>query len=269
MRATAVGAESTINKLAAIAKQYKLVKTPTQVKIDIIVELTVLIMFVFVPLIFVAGYLVDAVFLQIARDAVVFTTSLVPQGLVLVAILSLTIGAVKISRQQTLVQRVNAVESLANATVLCFDKTGTLTQNKLAVREIIAIDRADPGGVERDLDSYLRNLAHLNNTAQAIVRYLEARVHATAVPPKLREIPFSSLRKWAAVELPGRTLLLGAPENLLSAVASPLRPGSGFGAGWHARSGFRPNGQMPGRRRRLVRHRPSPGACRHERPDPP
>ena len=105
MRATRVGADSHINRLSVIAKQYKVVKTPTQIKIDITVEVTVLIMLIFVPMIFVTGFHLNNEFLEIVRNAVVFTTSLVPQGLVLVAILSLTIGAVKISRQQTLIQR--------------------------------------------------------------------------------------------------------------------------------------------------------------------
>ena len=215
MRATRVGADSHINRLSVIAKAYKVVKTPTQVKIDITVEVTVLIMLVFVPMIFVTGFHLSADFLEIVRNAVVFTTSLVPQGLVLVAILSLTIGAVKISRQQTLIQRVNAVESLANATVLCFDKTGTLTQNKLAVREIIEIADADSDGVQRDLRAFLKNLAHLNHTAQAIERYIDQQGIAGDYPQKLREIPFTSGRKWAAVCLAEKTLLLGAPERLL------------------------------------------------------
>ena len=221
MRATQVGADSQINRLSAIAKQYKLVKTPTQIKIDITVEVAVALMLIFVPLIFVTGYLMnglatEAAVLSSMRDAVVFTTSLVPQGLVLVAILSLTIGAVRISLQQTLIQRVNAVESLANATVLCFDKTGTLTQNKLAVREILPIGAANEADIRRDMQVCLANMAHRNNTAQAIARYIaeDAPAHA---PPKLREIPFSSARKWSAVCLPGRTLLLGAPERLLPA----------------------------------------------------
>ncbi|MCY3780151.1 MAG: HAD-IC family P-type ATPase [Chloroflexi bacterium] len=215
MRATQVGAASHINQLSVIAKQYKVVKTPTQIKIDITVEVTVLIMLVFVPMIFVTGFLLDNAFLEIVRNAVVFTTSLVPQGLVLVAILSLTIGAVKISMQQTLIQRVNAVESLANATVLCFDKTGTLTQNKLAVREIIAIADMTRDEIHIELHSYLKNLAHLNNTAQAIERYIDRIVIAEDVPQKLREIPFTSGRKWSAVCLPEKTLLMGAPERLL------------------------------------------------------
>ena len=192
-----------------------MVKTPTQIKIDITVEVTVLIMLVFVPMIFVTGFFLDKAFLEIVRNAVVFTTSLVPQGLVLVAILSLTIGAVKISMQQTLIQRVNAVESLANATVLCFDKTGTLTQNKLAVREIIEIAETGSDEIHSELHTYLKNLAHLNNTAQAIERHIDRIVVDEGYPQKLREIPFTSGRKWSAVCLADRTLLLGAPERLL------------------------------------------------------
>ena len=81
MRATKVGAESHINRLSVIAKQYRLVKTPTQIKIDITVEVAVVIMAIFVPLIFVTGFYVGNEFLEIVRNAVVFTTSLVPQGI--------------------------------------------------------------------------------------------------------------------------------------------------------------------------------------------
>lgn len=215
MRATRVGAESNINKLSTIAKEYKNTKTPTQVKIDITVEITVLIMFVFVPMVFIAGFYLGYDFLEIVRNAVVFTTSLVPQGLVLVAILSLTIGAIKISMQDTLIQRVNAVESLANATVLCFDKTGTLTQNKLAVQEIIPIADADSTQIHNDLYVYLKNLAHRNSTAKAVERYVDKIVSRDNYPQKIKEIPFSSGRKWGAIRLDNKTLIMGAPERIL------------------------------------------------------
>ncbi len=216
MRATRVGAESNVNKLSTIAKAYKNNKTPTQVKIDITVELTVLIMFVFVPMIFITGFFLDYAFLEIVRNAVVFTTSLVPQGLVLVAILSLTIGAIKISMQETLIQRVNAVESLANATVLCFDKTGTLTQNKLAVQEIISISDMPSEQIHNDLYVYIKNLAHRNNTAKAVERYVEKIVQRDSYPDKDKEIPFSSGRKWGAILIDNKTLIMGAPERIIA-----------------------------------------------------
>jgi len=215
MKATRVGEESNINQISTIAKEYKNNKTPTQIRIDITVEITVLIMFVFVPMIFITGFFLNYEFLEIIRNAVVFTTSLVPQGLVLVAILSLTIGAIKISMQDTLIQRVNAVESLANATVLCFDKTGTLTQNKLAVQDLITITDISKDELETDLQTYIKNLAHRNNTAKAVERYIDEVVTRDDYPKKDKEIPFSSGRKWGAIQIEDRFMVMGAPERIL------------------------------------------------------
>ncbi len=235
MRATRVGADSNINKLTTIAKQYKRSKTPTQVYIDIVVEITTVIMFVLVPMVFVASYLAQIEFLQAVRSAVVFVTSLVPQGLVLVAILSLTIGAIKISRHRTLIQRVNAVESLGNATVLCFDKTGTLTKNQLEVTEVIALNTDDEGVILRQLYSYLVSLSHRNNTAAAVQTYIEAQPNNSkgeALPTKTREIPFTSGRKWGAIIFPEATYLFGAPERLLSDKATLERVNTLSGGGY-------------------------------------
>lgn len=217
VRATRVGQDSNINKLAAIAKEYKRIRTPTQVYIDIIVELTVVLMFVFAPLVMIASYIVNnEPILNAVRNTLVFVTSLVPQGLVLVAAISLTIGALKISRQRTLIQRVNAVESLANATVLCFDKTGTLTRNQLAVTQLIALNASSQSEILAQLRSYLDNLSHLNRTAAAVRDYVQQHApQANHVPRKVREIPFTSQHKWGAVVFADAAYALGAPERLL------------------------------------------------------
>ena len=69
-------------------------------------------------------------------------TSMVPQGLVLTATVSFTLGAVVMSRRGALVQRLNAVEAMASIDVICTDKTGTLTTNRLRLSElrILALD---------------------------------------------------------------------------------------------------------------------------------
>lgn len=216
--ATEVGKDSTINKLARLAKTYKSVKTPTQQRISTLVQVSVVIMAVFLPMIFVQGYLNDLPPLEMFRNAVVFVTSLVPQGLVLTAILSLTLGALSISRFQTLVQRVNAVESMANVTVLSFDKTGTLTRNQLAVQEVITLNGDSMETVERKLDVYVHNLSHMNRTAAAIAEHTEASLNgaSAASVTKQSEVPFTSARKWGAIVLPDTTLILGAPERVLN-----------------------------------------------------
>jgi cation-transporting ATPase E len=216
--ATTVGKESTINKISSVAKSYRRVLTPTQQRLSLIVQLTVVLMLVCTPMIFIASYIHqdNVINLSTFRDAVVFVASIVPQGLVLTAILSLTIGALRISRFQTLVQRVNAVESMANVTVLCFDKTGTLTQNKLAVTQIIPLNERSQDDVKTELQLYLSNLSTLNRTAAAIAQYVNGSEETKLLPAviKLREVPFTSQRKWGAVILPERTLIMGAPERV-------------------------------------------------------
>jgi len=219
MVATVVGAESRINQLSVIAKTYRRQLTPTQRRLALIVRISVFIMAVCVPMIFLASFLTQGsvINLNTFRDAVVFVASIVPQGLVLTATISLTIGAVIISRQQTLVQRVNAVESMANVTVLCFDKTGTLTQNVLAVNEIIPLANLPKDELEANLKLYLDNLSHQNRTAAAVATHLNGS--SDPGPPaivKKREVPFTSARKWGAIVLEDHTLVLGAPERVLT-----------------------------------------------------
>lgn len=220
MRTTRVGKESTLNRLSDVAKQYKRVLTPTQDRLNLLVQLAVIVMAVCTPMIFVAGYLQIGEWINLFtfRNATIFVASIVPQGLVLTAILALTIGAINISRKQTLVQRVNAVESMANVTTLCFDKTGTLTRNKLSVTQIIPLVNLPQFQIEDDLRLYTGNLSNLNRTAAAIAKYLNGNDSSTPALPaitKTREVPFTSARKWGAVVLKERTLIMGAPERVL------------------------------------------------------
>lgn len=221
MKATRVGADTAINRLSTIAKSYRNILTPTQKKIAAIVEITIVLMFILSPMLFVASLLRGEAGLDAVRNLVVFITSLVPQGLVLVATLSLTIGAVRISRHKTLIQRVNAVESMANVSVLCFDKTGTLTQNKLSVSEIIPLNGNGHREIEKQLKAYTSSLSHLNRTAGAVATFVAES--ATGEMVKIKEIPFTSARKWGAVQFEKETLVLGAPERLISDEAALKR----------------------------------------------
>ncbi len=212
MRATAVGAESTINKLSATAKAYRHPLTPTQRYIAALVQAAVFVMLIFGPMTVIGGLVVHLPTIEIVRNAVVLVTSMVPQGLVLVTTISLSIGALIISRQRTLVQRINAVESMANVNVLCFDKTGTLTRNMLRVTEIIPLNGVHTETLHSDLRRYVENLATQNRTAGALAAYIGANGGAAV---KQREIPFTSARKWGAVIFEGETLIMGAPERVL------------------------------------------------------
>ena len=69
------------------------------------------------------------------RDAATATiasvVAMVPLGLVLMTSITFAVGAVKLARQQVLVQELPAVEGLARVDIICLDKTGTLTQGDI------------------------------------------------------------------------------------------------------------------------------------------
>ena len=59
--------------------------------------------------------------------------------------LTFAVAAVRLARLGALVQRLNAVESLASVDVVCVDKTGTLTDNRLSVVAVDAAHGTDSG----------------------------------------------------------------------------------------------------------------------------
>lgn len=216
MVATRIGAESTVNQLTRVAKVYRNTLTPTQRRISAIVKVALVVLVIFGPMSVINGITSDIGFIEVVKNSVVFMTSLVPQGLILTSILALSIGAIKISRHQTLIQRVNAVESMANASVLCFDKTGTLTHNRLVVQTLTPLGDLSDEQIKEQLRVYTANLSHLNSTAGAIADFSQPDENAD-YPIKAREIPFTSARKWGAVVFDQEAWLMGAPEFLLPA----------------------------------------------------
>ncbi|HSL32627.1 MAG TPA: HAD-IC family P-type ATPase, partial [Candidatus Limnocylindrales bacterium] len=209
-----VGAASFVNSLGMLATRMKYEATPLQRKVDAIVWVSVLVMCLFAPLHVVASFETDTPFVDLVRNSITLITTFVPQGVVLATTVALTFGAIRISRRHTLVQRLNAVESMANVTVLCLDKTGTLTENRLAVVGLVPLG----GTSEQDLRTALARHAGLVSAPNATI---EAVARATDPQPgtieKRFEVPFTSTRKWGAVVAgDGRATIFGAPELVLA-----------------------------------------------------
>jgi P-type Ca2+ transporter type 2C len=64
--------------------------------------------------------------------------SMLPEEFPLVLTVFMVMGAWRISRARVLTRRIDAIETLGAATVLCTDKTGTLTQNRMTITELWA-----------------------------------------------------------------------------------------------------------------------------------
>ena len=84
--------------------------------------------------------------------------------------------------------------------MLCLDKTGTITQGKMQVEAVLPLTATyGEETIASILASYIAHSEDKNPTAQAIRKRFVGEV----VYPMISNLPFSSDRKWGAMELEG------------------------------------------------------------------
>jgi P-type E1-E2 ATPase len=208
-RVTAVGDQSFAARITGEARSFRHPRSPLERAVN---RLLFVLVGLVVGLGAVLGY--SLYHRHVAMHTAVATSTagvvtLIPEGLMVLVSLTYAAAAVRMSRRGVLAQQLNAIESLASVDTICIDKTGTLTEASLRVVELIPAE----GTSEETIRGALAALA-----ASASTRNITLRAIADALPaeaqPVLGEVPFSSRRRFSAVELATGTLYLGAPEHI-------------------------------------------------------
>ena len=211
--AEAVGPESRAARLAATARTFRHPRSPLERAMD---RLLIILVGVMVPLGIALG--ISLAIREVSQaDAVETLTAaivnIVPEGLILLVSLTAAVSAAKMARRGILAQQLNAVESVASVSVMCTDKTGTLTEASLRVVEQLPAAGVGEPELARALALYAASTPSRNLTLEAVH---EARLAGeVAAVEATAAVPFSSRRRWSALELNGERLVLGAPEALL------------------------------------------------------
>jgi cation-transporting P-type ATPase E len=215
----AVRERSYAGKLAGEARAFRHPPSPLQEEVNRVILASTYVMIPLAVLLVFALSARHTPLDEAAQTATAGLITLIPEGLVLLMSVTLAVAAIRLARQDTLVQQMSATESLAAVDTICIDKTGTLTDGVLELASVEVADPANPAAAHDALSRFAASAPDRNRSLQAIADRYPAR------PEKVSsEVPFSSEWKWSGVSLNGRTFVLGAPDVLEHAGALELSP---------------------------------------------
>ena len=205
----AVGVESYAERIAGEARAFRHPRSPLERAFN---RLLLVLVGAMVPLSAILGVSLwrrDATLDETVTTSVAAIVSLIPEGLMVLASLTYAVAALRMSRRGALTQQLNAIESLASVDLICTDKTGTLTESALRVVELVPATGVGENELERALGRYGASSPVRNATLTAI-----ADAYPGPAEPVVAEVPFSSGRRWSALQLESGAVVLGAPELL-------------------------------------------------------
>ena len=209
------GMDTEMGKIAGALAEAKEELTPLQVKLAELSRILTIMVIVICVVIFgvdiirhgVGNVLTDpTALLDTFMVAVSLAVAAIPEGLVAVVTIVLSLGVTKMAKRQAIIRKLSAVETLGCTQTICSDKTGTLTQNKMTVvkHELAAPKEKFLAGMalcsDAQWDEELgeavgepTECALVNDAGKAGLTGL------TAEHPRVGEAPFDSGRKMMSV----------------------------------------------------------------------
>lgn len=212
---TAIGMQTEIGKIANLLDTAKEKKTPLQISLDQFGEKLAL----GITLICLAIFTIDLIRGRALVESFMFAVSLavaaIPEALSSIVTIVLAFGTQKMAKENAIIRKLYAVESLGSVSVICSDKTGTLTENKMVVQEVFVDQKKIPhdwlnptNPVEKELmikallcsDAVERDQKEIGDPTEiALVKlgkqYGLDELKIREQYKRLAEIPFDSARK--------------------------------------------------------------------------
>ena len=234
-----VGKDNYAAQITSEAKEFKRHNSELKNSLNAILKVISIIIVPLGALLFYKQYyIVGDTFRDSVVSMVAGVLGMIPEGLVLLTSVALTLGALVLANKKTLVQELYCIETLARVDTLCLDKTGTITEGTMCVERVepyVSTGRVETAVTEsesaesteaeeqvqtdsafmEEIDVIMGNMMYVLKDQNATIDALRERFPAKQDMTPEHVIPFSSDRKYSGAVFEEKgTYLMGAAQFL-------------------------------------------------------
>ena len=233
---TETGMNTKVGKIAKMIITDEAPQTPLQKKLAGIGKSLGIICLIICLTIFIIGLFKGISVSEMFMTSVGLAVAAIPEGLPAVVTIMLSIGVTKMSKNNAIIRKLPAVETLGSSSIICSDKTGTLTQNKMKVTKICNYKEDITNDIHSQNFNFILELGSMCNdckingktvigepTESAIVnaglKYGKNKNTLYEQMRRVNEIPFDSERKMMTtihkIGSKYRIITKGAPDVII------------------------------------------------------
>ena len=238
-----VGKDNYASQITSEAKEFKRHNSELRNSLNAILKvISIIIVPLGAMLFYKQYYIVGDTLKDSVVNMVAAVLGMIPEGLVLLTSVALTLGSMVLATKKTLVQELYCIETLARVDTLCLDKTGTITEGTMKVEDVqlyesgqdsrektIDTDAETEAGSDsmedatseadkkklQEMEHIMENLMSVLHDQNATADALRKRFPAKSDLKLVHAIPFSSDRKYSGAVFEEKgTYLIGAAQFL-------------------------------------------------------
>ncbi len=239
------GDRTVIGQISEMTQSSEEKNAPLQRKLTTLTNWLIFFTLALAAIIAVTGFFTSNDPELLLKTAIALAVAAIPEGLPVVATITLARGMMKLSKKEVIIKNLDSVQTLGETNTICTDKTGTLTENKMRVRVLEFDDsKLELKDSAQDIEDFknlenfkeLVKVAVLCNNAnpakatnhgdvidQALIDFVsQVNLDASKISkdyPEVEEMPFDvQLKLMATLNRHDDEYMVcvkGAPENVL------------------------------------------------------